>query len=182
MSWSKIVKKKVLLQSSHFGQWWLCCFQVAGPACLDFGRGFGTPIGVATVVLCHGFNIAAAPHPPTWDVIFFSQWRKAAPFILRYLKSNQEGQRNSQEHTAYYCHSLDERVGVCLCLIHPSVPLLFLSHPLSLSFFTQPAIERGSFPYKPGPAEGFCLLKGVFPAIYVTRLIVSVNALSQFWL
>lgn len=147
----KTVKKKkkpVLLQSSHFGEWWLCCFQVAGPACLDFGRGFGTPIGVAAVVLCHGFNIAAAPHPPTWDVVFFSQWRKAAPFILRYLRSNQEGQRNSQEHTPDCCHSLNTRVCVCvcLCLTHPSVPLLYLSHPLSLSFFTQPAIGGRVFP------------------------------------
>lgn len=96
--------KKVLLQSSHFGQRWLCCFQVAGPACLKFGRGFGTPIRVSTVILCHGFNITATPHSPTWDVIFFYQRRKAVPFILRYLRSNQEGERNSQKHILYCCN------------------------------------------------------------------------------
>lgn len=97
-------KPKVLLQCSHFCQRWLCCFQVAGPACLDFGRGFGTPVRVSAVILCHGFNIAATPHPPTWNVIFFSQWRKAAPIILGYLRSNREGQRNIQEEILYCCN------------------------------------------------------------------------------
>lgn len=75
-----------LLECSHLCQGWLCGLQVAGSSCLDLWRGFGAAVRIATVFFCHGLDIAATAHPPTWDLIILSQRWETAPVILRHLR------------------------------------------------------------------------------------------------
>lgn len=73
------------LERGHLCDRRLSGLQVACSPCLDFGRGFGATVRVAAVFFCHGFDVAAAAHPPARNLIVLPQWRETAPVILRHL-------------------------------------------------------------------------------------------------
>lgn len=77
--------KQPLLERGHLGQRRLGGLQVAGTSRLHLGGRFGTPVGVAAVLLGHGFHVAAAPHPSARDVVLLPQRSESAPLVLRYL-------------------------------------------------------------------------------------------------
>lgn len=58
------------------------------------GGGLGTGVRLSTLLITHGFDVTAAPHPPTGDLIVLTSPWVTTPLILRYLgEGDKEGFR-----------------------------------------------------------------------------------------
>lgn len=50
-------------------------------------RGLGAGVGLAALLVAHGFDVAAAAHPPAWDLVVLAVAAGVTtPLILRHLR------------------------------------------------------------------------------------------------